>query len=495
MEPLAEHDPQVIGGFRLLGRLGQGGMGRVFVGTSGSGRYAAVKILRDDVGVRDSDRVKRFKREIEAARNISGAFTAPLLGSGPDDDPPWLATELRGPTLAEVVRTLGPLSPAVTWRLAAGLAEVLQNVHDRGVIHRDLKPANILLDSEGVKVIDFGISRIPGSTITHVGNIMGTYAFMSPEQARGGKVRPSSDVFSLGCVIAFVATGVSPFGEPQSAGMAVRSLQNGPDLDHIPDELLSLVRECLAPDPKDRPAPEDLVREAKAGLDRCQPVATPSYWPEPVASWILSWRQDLLRSGSEDSDCPQTQPFDPVADDSVTGRRVPPGGSPTLRGDGPPGPRAARNPVAAERAADGDLLRAQRRYQAAADAYRDSLQLDGEDAEVNNDLGRVLYELNQLTEAETCFRRAISLAPGYAAALHNLCVVLHADERYAAAEETSRQLITAAPGDPAGYEDLGDSLYYGERYPDAVEAYRQASARDPGNPRIAGKLKSARKGG
>ena len=244
MEPLAADDPQEVGGYRLHARLGAGGMGQVFLGFSPAGRAVAVKVIHRQFA-RDPEFVRRFRREVEAARVVSGAFTAPVVAAGPGDDPPWLATVfVPGPSLAEVIAHTGPLPEPAVWRLAGGLIEALQAVHACGLVHRDLKPANVLLAADGPRLIDFGISRaLEGSAMSMTSLIVGTPAFMSPEQAEGRPVGPASDVFALGSVIAFAATGSAPFGAGPSSPIIVayRVVHAQPDLSHVPVPLTNLV--------------------------------------------------------------------------------------------------------------------------------------------------------------------------------------------------------------------------------------------------------------
>ena len=208
MEPLAAGDPPAIGGFRLNARLGVGGMGRVYLGFSPAGRAVAVKVVRPELAM-DAGFRHRFHTEVEAARRVSGAYTAPVIAAGPDDDPPWLATVfVPGPSLDDVVSAHGALPAAAAWKLAAGLVEAVQAVHSCGVVHRDLKPGNVLLAEDGPRVIDFGIARaLDGTSVTATRTVFGTVPFMSPEQAEGLDIGPASDVFALGAVIVYAVTG------------------------------------------------------------------------------------------------------------------------------------------------------------------------------------------------------------------------------------------------------------------------------------------------
>jgi hypothetical protein len=294
MEPLAADDPQQVGGYRLHARLGAGGMGQVFLGFSPAGRAVAVKVIHRQFAL-DPEFVRRFGREVEAARAVSGAFTAPVVAAGPGDDSPWLATVfVPGPSLAEVIAHTGPLPEPAVWRLAGGLIEALQAVHASGLVHRDLKPANVLLAADGPRLIDFGISRaLEGSAMSMTSLIVGTPAFMSPEQAAGLAVGPASDVFALGSVIAFAATGVAPFGAGPSSPIVVayRVVHAQPDLSHVPVPLTNLVAACLAKNPADRPQLAQLMNSIRDGSAPYQAGWPGSYWPEPVAGMVSS-RQD-----------------------------------------------------------------------------------------------------------------------------------------------------------------------------------------------------------
>jgi serine/threonine protein kinase len=183
MESLTAADPRTIGEFRLLARLGAGGMGQVFLATSPGGRMVAVKVIHADL-VRDAGFVRRFHAEVNAARRVSGFYTAPVVAAGVDDRPPWLATAfVPGPSLESLVSRYGPLPVPALWRLAAGLADALRAIHAAGLVHRDLKPANVLLAADGPRVIDFGIARtLADSRLTTTRSIIGTPSFMSPEQ-------------------------------------------------------------------------------------------------------------------------------------------------------------------------------------------------------------------------------------------------------------------------------------------------------------------------
>jgi tRNA A-37 threonylcarbamoyl transferase component Bud32 len=286
MEPLSANDPQAVGEFQLHARLGSGGMGRVYLGYSRAGRAVAVKVIHPELA-RDPEFRQRFSREVAAARAVSGMYTAPVVAAGLDADPPWLATAyVPGPSLYDVVGRHGPLPEVATWRLAAGLAEALGAVHACGLVHRDLKPANVLLAPDGPHVIDFGISRaFDGTSVTATGAVVGTPGYMSPEQAEGAQAGPASDVFSLGCLLAYAATGNAPFGTGSAASVLYRVVTAQPDLTGVPSRLRDVITACLAKDPARRPGLAALgAMIAQAG----PAVATSptSFWPEPVARVI-----------------------------------------------------------------------------------------------------------------------------------------------------------------------------------------------------------------
>ena len=294
MEPLAAGDPWQVGAYRLRARLGSGGMGQVFLGYSPAGRAVAVKVIHPELA-KDPMFRTRFRREVAAAKAVSGAYTAPVTAAGPDDDPPWLATAfVPGPSLAGVIAAAGPLPEPSVWKLTAGLVEALQAVHAAGLVHRDLKPANVLLATDGPRVIDFGISAaFEGTRMTSTGLIIGTPSFMSPEQAEGARVGPESDVFSLGCVIVFAATGAGPFGDGQLASVLYRVVHTQPALDGVPRGLREVAAACLAKAPADRPTLAWLVDAVAAGLEPDASTGLTSFWPVAVTRLIGSYQEQL----------------------------------------------------------------------------------------------------------------------------------------------------------------------------------------------------------
>jgi outer membrane protein assembly factor BamB len=288
MEPLERDDPRVAGEFRLRARLGAGGMGRVYLGYSPAGRAVAVKICHPEFAA-DPAFVARFAHEVAAARAVNGLFTAQVIAAGPDDRPPWLATSyVPGPSLYDAVAAHGPLPEPAVWRLAAGLAEALQAVHDRGLVHRDLKPTNVLLAADGPRVIDFGIARaLDATALTTTGTTFGTPSYMSPEQADGQPATPASDVFALGSVLCFAATGGTPFGDGEPPAVLYRIVHDPPALEAVPRALRGLVAACLSKDPADRPTLRQVLRTCQA---RVPQLAGPSasFWPGQVAAMIAT---------------------------------------------------------------------------------------------------------------------------------------------------------------------------------------------------------------
>jgi Protein kinase domain len=284
---LQPSDPRLIGPYRLIGRLGAGGMGRVFLGVSAAGRPVAVKIIHAGLAA-DPEFRARFSVEVAAARKVSGLFTALVVDADVDARVPWLATAyVNGPSLSEAVRDRGPLSVASLLALAAGLAKSLSAIHAAGVVHGDLKPSNVLLALDGPRVIDFGISQAAeAAPLARSGLVVGTPSFMSPEQAAGQAVGSRSDVFSLGAVLAFAATGRKPFGSGQAGAVLERVVRGAPDLEGAPPEVLPLIERCLAKDPAGRPAAAGLpgeVTAAQAALAESAAPAGPAAPGEPAS--------------------------------------------------------------------------------------------------------------------------------------------------------------------------------------------------------------------
>jgi len=334
MRELQPGDPQLIGPYRLRGRLGAGGMGRVYLGLSPGGRAVAVKVIRADLA-QDAEFRARFRREVGVARRVSGLFTAPVIDADVESPVPWLATAyVRGPSLADAVSEHGPLPAASVLVLARGLAEGLSAIHAAGVVHRDLKPANVLLAEDGPRLIDFGISRaVEASALTHTGLVVGSPGFMSPEQAEGREVGPPSDVFSLGAVLAFAATGQGPFGSGSTPALVYRVVYCVPQLDLVPAEVRPLIDRCLAKDPARRPTADDLLSGA------AQPAA--GWLPEPVTRALAAAPPTTTASAPLGAPAPMP----PVqGSPSIPGSPPVPGSLPTAGPGSPPTARPGRPP-------------------------------------------------------------------------------------------------------------------------------------------------------
>ncbi|MFE3197232.1 serine/threonine protein kinase [Embleya sp. NPDC059237] len=286
MRELQAGDPTRIGPYAIHGRLGAGGMGRVYLGRSPGGRPVAVKVIHAELA-QDPDFRARFRREIDVARRVQGFFTAPVLDADADADEPWLTTAyIPGPSLHAAVVEQGPLPVEAVRVLAGGLAEALAALHTAGVVHRDLKPSNVLLAEDGPRVIDFGISRIGEQTaLTRTGSTIGSPGYLAPEQALDIEVGPAGDVFALGGVLAYASTGRPPFGGGRVEAVVYRVVHGEPDLDGVPRELRGLIQSCLAKDPEDRPPATQVLAYLQAlGVD-AHPA--PDTWlPEAVTTML-----------------------------------------------------------------------------------------------------------------------------------------------------------------------------------------------------------------
>lgn len=277
-------DPARIGPYRLLARLGAGGMGQVYLGRSPGRRLVAVKVVHphfaDDTVFR-----RRFTKEVAAARRIGGFYTAQVIDADPDADPPWLATEyIAGPSLQAAIDTNGALPEVSVAALGAGLAEGLLAVHDQNVIHRDLKPGNVLLAQDGPRIIDFGIARATDATSQSI-TMVGTPGYMSPEQYLGGDVGTASDVFCLAAVLVFAATGHHPFGEGPPDALGYRVRHEEPDLTGVPESLRPLVAAGLAKDPDDRPPAQEFLERCSA-LSADEGMTLPEKFSRMIATRV-----------------------------------------------------------------------------------------------------------------------------------------------------------------------------------------------------------------
>ncbi len=271
----------------MVAVIGQGGMGRVLLGHSPTGRLVAVKQVHRHLA-KDPEFRERFRQEVAASSQVTGAYTAGVVDSDTESDSPWLATEyIAGPSLKTVIEETGPMSLGGLRLLAAGLASALVEIHRAGLVHRDLKPANILLSGDGPRVIDFGIARAleGGAQLTATGSVIGSPAFMSPEQAEGRPLTPAADVFSIGAILAMAATGESPFAGTATPQVLYNVLHSAPDTARVPGPMRDIVERCLAKDPADRPTPEELSEAA--GRIEAEPV-----WPGAVRDVIAGHRSD-----------------------------------------------------------------------------------------------------------------------------------------------------------------------------------------------------------
>ncbi|MFE6686523.1 serine/threonine-protein kinase [Streptomyces sp. NPDC057743] len=298
MEPLAADDPRVLGGYRLLGRLGAGGMGRVYLGRSAGGRTVAVKAVHAQYAADEQFRA-RFRREVAAARRVGGAWTAPVLDADPDAAVPWVATGyVAGPSLTRVLADHGPLATHSVRALGAGLAEALTAVHALGLVHRDVKPSNVLLTLDGPRLIDFGIARATDGTVslTATGASVGSPGYMAPEQILGNGAEGAADVFSLGAVLAFAATGTSPFPGDSSAALLYKVVHEEPELGpELTGPLRELVAACLAKDPARRPTPEAVAARLAGGASGGAAALVRAGWlPGPLVEQVSRQAVALL---------------------------------------------------------------------------------------------------------------------------------------------------------------------------------------------------------
>ncbi|HEY2060852.1 MAG TPA: serine/threonine-protein kinase [Amycolatopsis sp.] len=293
MKALEPADPRTVGRYRVHAELGRGGMGRVLLGSTADGRLVAIKLMHAQPGTQDDFRA-RFRREIDASRAVSGTYTAAVMDADPEAPAPWLVSVfVPGPPLNDVITGTGPLPEEPVRRLAAGLAAALLDIHRAGLVHRDLKPSNVLLAADGPRVIDFGIARAADGpdqgSLTQTGYLIGTPEYMSPEQVGGQVLTPASDVFCLGGVLVYAATGHNPF----SGGSPARTLYNvahgQPALTGLPPGLEYLVRSCLAKDPAARPNPAQLLDLAG------ELPASTRVWPVAVHRMIAAQQAEAER--------------------------------------------------------------------------------------------------------------------------------------------------------------------------------------------------------
>lgn len=361
-EALQAMDPPQVGSYRIEARLGMGGMGCVYLGRSRSGRAVAVKVVRPELAG-DREFQRRFSREVAVARTVSGFFTAGVVDADPTGSPPWLATAyVPGTSLAEALAEHGPWPEMSVLALGAGLAEALSSIHEAGVVHRDLKPSNVLLAADGPRVIDFGISvALEGTMLTQTGQAVGTPGFMSPEQLTGAPVGPAGDVFCLGAMLMFTATGVGPFGTGQWQALAYRTVYEEPNLDALPPGLRAVVARCLAKQADQRPPVTELLEEladraTDAGM--VGDVFTQAMWlPESVAHVVRTRTASPqpTRAGVTvvtGNPAPEAVPVRPPLTDATARRPEPASGGPM-----PPMPPSTGDQLQQHRAATAVIER------------------------------------------------------------------------------------------------------------------------------------------
>ncbi|MEV5876920.1 protein kinase [Streptomyces sp. NPDC052101] len=356
MQPLDVDEPATIGPYRLLGRLGSGGMGRVYLGRSAGGRTVAVKIVHPHFALDEEFRA-RFRREVAAARRVGGAWTAPVLDAAPDAPVPWVATAYAaGPSLAAAVADTGPLPAHTVRALGAGLAEALTAVHELGLVHRDVKPSNVLLTLDGPLLIDFGIARAMDGTasLTSTGVSVGSPGYMAPEQILGKGATGAADVFSLGAVLAYAATGEPPFRGDSSAALLYKVVHEQPELGALSGDVRETAAACLAKDPSARPTPAEVSRRlAPEGPAR---LVAGGWLPGPLVEQVSRSAVRLLNL-----DTGETVRSGPVAFDNPA-QTEPPAGvfgpPPVMSTEDSPGGDADGSPAPATGAADGSAASA-----------------------------------------------------------------------------------------------------------------------------------------
>jgi serine/threonine protein kinase len=301
-EPLRRWDPERIGPYVILGRLGAGAMGQVYLGRSAAGRLVAVKTIKVELAEEAGFRT-RFAQEVAAARRVSGFFTAAVVEADPDADLPWLATAyVPAPSLARLVAVCGPLPvTSVRW-LAAGCAEALESIHGVGLVHRDLKPSNVLIAPDGPRVIDFGVARAAERMgVTTSRGAVGTPAYMAPEQARDThQASAASDVYALGATLVFAATGHPPYQGDSVMDVLSRLATEEPDLSGLPGELAGLVTACLQRIPRERPTSSAMLAQLGQFTEtRAGAAGEHSYLPDEAMVLIAQYQRNPLLASAQ----------------------------------------------------------------------------------------------------------------------------------------------------------------------------------------------------
>ncbi|WP_406292905.1 protein kinase [Embleya sp. NBC_00888] len=297
MKRLVDTDPVTVGRYRTIAELGRGGMGRVLLSSAPDGQLVALKQVRAQF-VEDDGFRARFRREVEASRKVSGAYTSAIIDADADAPEPWLTSVfVPGPSLQQAVAAVGALPEESVLRMTMGLASALTEIHRAGLVHRDLKPSNVLLADDGPRVIDFGIARAAdsedGSELTTAGWLVGSPGFMSPEQARGESLEPASDIFSLGTVLVMACTGACPFVGPSLPQTLYNVVHTEPDLSGLPDKIRPIAAGCLAKDPAARPSAAQLLE----AIGRLTPAVRP--WPLEIHELIAEQQAEIERLRDE----------------------------------------------------------------------------------------------------------------------------------------------------------------------------------------------------
>ncbi|MDJ1133775.1 serine/threonine-protein kinase [Streptomyces iconiensis] len=326
MQPLEPDDPRALGEYTLLRRLGAGGMGRVYLARSHSGRTVAVKVVHPHFAVDEQFR-RRFRREVESARRVGGDWTAPVLDADPEGPTPWVATGyVAGPSLSHAVEEHGPLPETSVRAMGAGLAEALRHVHGLGLVHRDVKPSNVLLAVEGPRLIDFGIARATEGTasLTSTGVSIGSPGYMSPEQVLGEGVDGATDLFSLGAVLAYAATGKAPFPGDSSAALLYKVVHEEPELDGLEGGLRELIAACLSKAAADRPLPQDVADELAGSAGGAAGLVRTGWLPAPIVEQVGRRAVELLSLEPEAHDASGPVPFSRASSVPVPSSPPPP---------------------------------------------------------------------------------------------------------------------------------------------------------------------------
>ncbi|MGI8335593.1 serine/threonine-protein kinase [Actinomadura scrupuli] len=296
-QPLTEDDPVAVGPYEIVGRLGEGGMGSVYLGRSPVGVAAAVKLIRPELAQDEGFR-RRFAAEVDNAQRVASFCTAAVLGHGRHGDRPYLATEyIEGPTLRAYVAEQGALPPSTLQSFAVGVAAALTAIHAAGLVHRDLKPSNVILSVTGPRVIDFGIARAlddSSSMLTASGEVVGSPGWLAPEQLLRDVTHPAADIYTWGCLVAYAGRARHPYGSGDVAAMSSRALHAEPALDGLPEPIARLVETAMAKDPRLRPTARQLLLTLVGGsVPAADAVSGPPSEADPTALLAAATRLDL----------------------------------------------------------------------------------------------------------------------------------------------------------------------------------------------------------